>query len=132
MDPYDGVVLGPRFDPRWDPIRRSLGDTLRYAERIDLAAAAPRGELASTGYCLANPEGEYLVFLPAGGAVTVDLSASPAAHIVEWFDLDTGKSTDAGTVLGGARRELTVSFAGEAVLFLRSRRREASDGAAGA
>ena len=37
MDPYDGDVLGNRFDPKWDPIRRSMGYTLRYARRMDLA-----------------------------------------------------------------------------------------------
>ena len=33
---------------------------------------APRGDLASTGYCLANPGKEYLVYIPEGGEVTVE------------------------------------------------------------
>ena len=82
MDPYD--------DPAWAPVlagqgvgvrdaeacRRAMGHARRYAERIDLAASRPAGELASTGYCLAVPGREYLVYLPDGGAATVDLSAA--------------------------------------------------------
>ena len=48
MDPYDGRVLGRRFDPQFDPLRRSLGQTLRYAERLDLAAMRPVPDLASS------------------------------------------------------------------------------------
>jgi len=35
------------------PATWALGDTLRYANLIDLLAMEPRGELASTGYALA-------------------------------------------------------------------------------
>ena len=46
MDPYDGAVLGNRFDPQWEPIRRNLGHALRLARRWDLAAMVPHDELA--------------------------------------------------------------------------------------
>ena len=38
-----------------------MGDTLRFAERMNLIAMEPRGDLSSTGYALANPGEEYLV-----------------------------------------------------------------------
>jgi hypothetical protein len=50
-----------------DEIRRAMGDSRRLAERMDLTAAAPRPDLASTGFCLANPGREYAVYLPARG-----------------------------------------------------------------
>jgi hypothetical protein len=56
--------------------RRAMGHTRTYAERIDLAASRPAGELTSTGYRLAVPGREYLVYSPAGGDVKVDLSAA--------------------------------------------------------
>jgi hypothetical protein len=118
MDPYDGVVLGAAFDPRWDPIRRALGHTLRCADRVDLAAMTPRADLASTGYCLAAPGKEYLVYLPEGGAVTVDLSAASNDLAVEWLDPTAGKTFTASAVPGGARREITAPFDGDAVLLL--------------
>ena len=55
MDPYDGAVLGNRFDPQWEPIRRNLGHALRLARRLDLAAMTPHDELASTRTALRIP-----------------------------------------------------------------------------
>jgi hypothetical protein len=124
MDPYDGSILGRPGDPQWEPVRRNLGYTRRYAELIDLAATAPRDDLASAGaglprpYCLANPGKDYLVFLPDGGAVTVDLSAAPGEFRTEWFNPATGQAAPAAATRGGARREFTAPFAGAAVLFL--------------
>ena len=78
MDGYDGAgygVGGAGFDfddPVWVSLRRNMGYTRSYAERINLAAMTPRGDLCSTDYCLANPAtsgAEYLVYLPDGGDV---------------------------------------------------------------
>jgi len=124
MDPYDGVVLGPRSDKRWDPIRRAMGQALRLSERIDLAGMTPRNKLASTGYCLAKAakrSAEYLVYLPKGGGVTVDLSAASGEMAVEWFNPQSGKWHKGAAVRGGASRKLTAPFQGDAVLYVRSR-----------
>jgi hypothetical protein len=123
MDPYDGVVLGNRFDPKWDPIRKSCGYTLRLAEQMNLAAMTPKNRLSSTNYCLANatPGGEYLVYLPEGGKCTVDLTATPGKLAVEWVNPSTGKSTAAGTVEGKSKRQFTAPFDGDAVLSLKAK-----------
>jgi len=123
MDPYDGLVLGERFDPRFEPVRRGLGDVRRLAERLDLAHMVPHGELASTGYCLAHPaapDASYLVYLPAGGKATVDLSAAVGELAVEWLDPDTSATVAGPPVSGGGTRDLTAPFAGHAVLQLGS------------
>jgi hypothetical protein len=72
MDPYDGEVLGQRLDPRWDPVRKSLGYTLMYANKMNLAAMQPRDDLASTKYCLANPGVQFWCIVPS-----TPLRASP-------------------------------------------------------
>jgi len=129
MDGYDGAgygVGGAGFnfnDPKWISLRLNLGYALTYANRMNLAAMTPHGELASSGYALANPAAsgaEYLVYLPAGGAVTVNLSASPGTLAVEWFNPGTGATTPADSVTGGASRLFTPPFAGDAVLYLSS------------
>jgi len=122
MDPYDGVVIGNRFDPKWDPIRKGLGHTLRLADQVDLAAMTPRDELASTAYCLAHaaPNGAYLVYLPEGGEATVDLSGTPGKLRVEWLDPTRGKTHAGATAPGGSRRRFTAPFDGDAVLVLRT------------
>src|SRR5579859_3449658 len=79
MDGYDGAgygVGGAGFnfnDPKWISLRLNLGYALTYANRMNLAAMTPHGELASSGYALANPAAsgaEYLVYLPAGATAT--------------------------------------------------------------
>jgi len=121
MDPCDGAVLAQRQADAWPAVRRAMGDALSYARRVDLAATTPEGGLASTGYCLAHAAAKnaaYIVYLPKGGEVTVDLSASPGRLAVEWFNPKTGKARSGKAVEGGARRTFTAPFAGDAVLFL--------------
>jgi hypothetical protein len=99
--------------------REAMGQTRRFAEHVNLAAMTPRGDLASTQYCLADPAAEYLVYLPEGGAVTVDLSAATGDLTVEWFEPGKGQSIAAEhKVPGGAHREFHAPFSGAAVLYL--------------
>lgn len=58
------IFMDPIEDSKLDPVRRALGQTLFIANRVNLATMAPKKELASTGYCLANTGVEYLVYLP--------------------------------------------------------------------
>jgi len=108
----------PAVDPKWDPIRKNLGYTLSYARRMNLVDMVPSNELAFSQYCLANPRTEYLVYLPDGGKVTVNLQAVPGTLKVEWFNPDTGETRPSGTTTGGASREFTAPFSGDAVLYL--------------
>jgi len=115
MDPYDGAVLST--DPQWEDLRVNLGYARRLAERLGLNAATPRPELASTGYCLAQDRA-YLVYLPDGGTVTVNLSAMPGRLAVEWLNPATGETVDTDPVEGGAEAALEASFQGDAVLTI--------------
>jgi hypothetical protein len=121
MDPYDGSILGERFDPRFELLRRNLGYALRYARKVNLAAVTPQGELASTGFCLANPGKEYLVYLPEGGEVTVDLAAVSGSVAVEWFNPRSGETTQGQGTAGGGKCSFKPPFDGDAVLYLRRR-----------
>ncbi len=111
-------------DPMADPraglaaARKAMGQTLSYARRVNLAAMAPRADLSSPAYCLANPGKDYLIYLPQGGDVTVDLSAAPGPLVAEWFNPRTGVASKGGRLQGGARRSLRAPFAGDAVLYL--------------
>ncbi|MFC1717657.1 DUF6298 domain-containing protein [Candidatus Poribacteria bacterium] len=131
MDPYSETQYGENdsawtdhlsgktvLDPRWEPIRKSMGYTLRYASRMNLASAKPHNDLASTKYCLANPGVEYLVYLPDGGNVTVDLSAASGTLAVEWFDPSTDETTSAEAIAGGGKQDLAAPFSGDAVLYI--------------
>jgi hypothetical protein len=99
-----------------------MGQTRRYAERIDLTKAIPQPSLATTGYCLAKVDAEdpqYLVYLPEAGSVTVDLSGTSGALAVEWFHSETGETSKGKTVQGsGSVRFQTPFSAQDAVLYL--------------
>jgi len=118
MDPYKREVLDEGSEEQWEEVRRALGATRRFAERMNLAAMTPRSDLASTQYCLANPGKEYLVYLPDGGEATVDLSAASGTLKVEWFNPRTGAATDGGTAQGGSPRSFRAPDAGDWVLYL--------------
>jgi hypothetical protein len=126
MDGYDGAAIGlgaagyNKNDPVWEAIRKNMGYARNYASRLDLSQAVPHGDLVDSepvGYCLAKPGSQYLVFLPNGGDVTLDLSAVTGTLSVEWFNPSTGVATNGGTTSGG-EQTLTAPFGGAAVLFI--------------
>ena len=98
---------------------RVVGYTRTYAEKMNLAAMTPQNGLASTQYCLANPSKEYLVYLPSGGKVSVDLTAAKGVLAVEWFNPQTGKTVTGGSVNGGDKRTFLAPFSGDSVLHIR-------------
>jgi hypothetical protein len=107
-------------DADQETMRRYMGYTLTYANKMNLASMVPRNDLASTKYCLANPGKEYLIYLPLGWneMVVVDLSGSLGELQLEWFNPRTGKTTDGGTTKGGERRSFRSPFPGDAVLYI--------------
>lgn len=122
MDPYDGEVLGTPFDPKFELLRLNLGYSLNYAKKMDLAKMTPCNDLASTKYCLANTGKEYLIYLPDGDKVTVDLSGQSGSFAVEWFNTRTATIIDGGVSAGNGKVEFTAPFDGDAVLYLLSKR----------
>jgi hypothetical protein len=119
MDPYDGSVLGSRFDPKFESLRRNMGYSLRYAKKVNLAAMTPRPELASTEFCLADPGREYLVYLPKGGEATVDLGVAQGAFSAEWMSTADGAITPGETFSGGGKRVFKAPFSGDAVVHIK-------------
>jgi hypothetical protein len=123
MDGYDGSagVGDPKYDPtdpKWEQIRTNMGYARSYALRMDLAHDQPHKELASSGYCLAGPGTEYLVLLPTGGSVSVNLTAVSGAHSVEWFNPNNGQTIAGANFTGGSTVNLTAPFDGMAVVFI--------------
>jgi hypothetical protein len=121
--------LNPIYMDSWYPntpfcqppdlsMRTSMGYTRDYALRMNLALSVPRNDLSSTGYCLAHVGTAYLVYLPDGGTVSIDLTGAGGNFNVEWFNPQTGVATNTGTVAGGAVRTLSAPFAGHAAVFI--------------
>jgi hypothetical protein len=118
---YDaqGRFKNERYHPEWEPLRAAMGDAVRLTNRMDLARATPRSELASTRYCLAVPGESYLVCLPQGGRVTLDLRSAPGDFTAEWLNpRDRGGRFEPVPFAGSDYRSFAAPFEGPAVLFI--------------
>jgi hypothetical protein len=142
------IFMDPLEMPQWEPVRQAMGLTLAYANRMDLSAMRPRGDLATSGYCLANPGKEYLVYLPFEAhklestrfirryknkimnfrwlfkrTVTVNLSDTLGEFLVEWCDPSSGEITTGSSITAGTKLSFKAPFKGDAVLYVRKKSR---------
>ena len=115
----DRIKLSSGDLPHAEAVRRAMGHTRRLAERMNLAAMTPRQDLTSSGYCLAHPGQEYLVYLPEGGKFKVNLSTVSGALEVEWLHPVEGTVTHGTPIAGGDIRSLTTPFLGAAAVHLK-------------
>ena len=103
----DGLGLAATPSPGAPPYaafeaaRYAMGDTLRYAEQMDLLSMLPRGDLASTGYALANPGQEYLVLQPAATAEPFTVMLAAGDYTGEWFDVNSRRTSRSRARDGG-------------------------------
>jgi hypothetical protein len=110
-------------DPAFEPARHAMGDTLRFAERMNLIQMEPRDDLSSTGFVLANPGQEYLVLEPSGAAASFTVQLEPGTYAAEWFAVE-GRQTVPGDTMT-AERSAATSFSppselsGPTVLYLK-------------
>jgi len=63
---------------------------------IDLFRCEPHPELLgereeNEAYCLAQPGGQYAVYFPDGGDVSLDLSAAEGPLRLRWYDIGAGR-----------------------------------------
>jgi hypothetical protein len=101
-----------------EEVRRNMGYTRTYATKVHLASMAPRGDLTSTGYGLAHPGVEYLIYQPGSGAFRVNVA--PGKYAVQWFNPGTGAGASGGSFTARRGwRNLIPPFSGDAVLYLR-------------
>jgi len=101
-----------------EPIRVALGQTKLYADKLNLNRVMPYGELSSTGYCLADPGQQYLVYQPESGLFKLSLHGAVGPFSVEWFYPETGETISGRSFKGGAAIDFTPPKPGEVVLFL--------------
>ncbi|MBK8050408.1 MAG: hypothetical protein IPK16_26885 [Anaerolineales bacterium] len=89
--------------------------------RMQANQMAPAPAVCSTGYCLVDDRdavAAYLVYLPEGGAVTIDLTGNSGQFTAEWISPQSGKTVHLETVDAGLPRNLTAPFEGDALVYL--------------
>jgi hypothetical protein len=99
----------PRLPPGTDPALLAAIPRMKPCD--------PRG-LSRDAVALADPGHDYLVWSPAGGAISLDLSDRAGTFAVGRVDGKTGKVTAAGDVRGGRAVELSAPAGGPAVFWL--------------
>jgi len=99
VDPPDPSAGAPMSFEAFEPARWAMGDTVRYAERMNLIAMEPRGDLTSTGYALANSGEEYLILQPSSEADPFTVTLEHGTYTVEWFSVDGRKTVGADSVM---------------------------------
>lgn len=114
--------------------RAAMGQTLKYASRVNLEKMLPMVELVSTKYCLAEPGKEYLAYLPVGDIrkrerllqklrlsdrkISIDLFGVNRRFRSEWHNLRTDEVVSGEIVYGGSLQFLKVPFDDSALLHL--------------
>jgi hypothetical protein len=125
VNPADPSADTPGVPPyaAFEAARYAMGDTLRYAEKMDLIQMEPRGDLSSTGYALANPGEEYLILQPKEASEPFTAKLQPGSYTVEWFNVNSRETKEVGQVTidssGGSSFKAPFTEDGPAVLYLR-------------
>ena len=122
MDPYDGKVLERGAGSDWaEQVRTALSVSRQIADRVDLLHLVPSGQLASSGYCLAHPGLEYLVYVPDDQPVTLDAGEAGDQFHTTWYSTLDGTEQPGPDITGGGDSiRLSSPFeGGEAVVYLK-------------
>jgi hypothetical protein len=121
-DPSAGSPGVPPYD-FYEAARYAMGDTLSYAEKMDLLHMEPHEDLTSTGFALANPGQEYLMLQSKHEADPFTVKLNAGTYEAEWFSINLRKKTSAEAVTvqndGEVRFMAPFSEAGPAVLYLK-------------
>ena len=85
----------------------------KLESKIPLWSVHAANELLSdrepnAAYLAADPGKAYALYFPAGGKVTLDLSAAPGPLNAHWIDIATGEWGPVQPLEGGAKREITA------------------------
>jgi len=109
--------------PALENARYNVGAVCRLAERVsDLAKLVPRNDMAGTGFCLADPGNEYIVWSPKAAPFTVHGMVPGATYGLEWFLTQTHEWHGADSL---KMRESSHEFQppeSQVVLYLRRER----------
>jgi CubicO group peptidase (beta-lactamase class C family) len=86
LDPYD------RPHSAWESTWKELGGARAFMEALPFHEMHPHNDLVKSGeaFCLAKPAEAYALYLPRGGAVTVDL-ATGKRYACAWWNPANGK-----------------------------------------
>lgn len=125
VKPLDPAADAPGVPPyaAFEAARYAMGDSLRYAQKMNLIAMEPRGDLTSTGFALANPGQEYLILQPGESPDPFTAQLEPGSYTAEWFSVNNRETRSATGVtidnVGDTSFMTPFEESGPAVLYLK-------------
>jgi hypothetical protein len=125
-DSHDGDKP-PNYHRSSDALQAQLQIRImrEFLDRLPINEMSPEqavGEVCSAGAgsdvgCRVKVGSDYVLYLPAGGTASVDLSAATGTLSYEWLDPRDGRATVTEAVDGGGLRSFTSPYS-EAVLYI--------------
>lgn len=106
------------MSPHREDVRMAMGQTITFARRINLSKMYPSKDISSTGYCLANPGSEYLIYQPDSGK-SFKLNIKAGSYKYEWFNPVKGVVTSGNIIVDSDKSiYVTPPFEDDAVLYI--------------
>jgi hypothetical protein len=105
----------------FDLILEDLARARKYIDDLSFWEMRPKNELllSGDGYVFTQSGETYLVYLPDGGSISLDLSGSESAFDAEWFNPRSGAIQSIGYVSGGAPYTISAPDSLDWVLLLK-------------
>ncbi len=117
-DKYYVEFFGAEFDMK--SARIAMGDTKRYADRMDLVRCLPLDSLSSTRYCLAEPGVVYTIYKPSSDQRVITVELEEGAYDYEWFDPYESRIGETGMIkTAKGLNDFESAADGDRVLFIR-------------
>jgi hypothetical protein len=85
---------------------------------MDLSNAHPRADLATTGFCLACPGRQYIIYQPKSEPFEVSGLVPQADYLYEWFDTDQRRIVEKNQFTNSTASKTFTPSKKEMVLFL--------------
>jgi len=96
-----------------------MGLARKYAEMMNLSRAIPRPDLASCGYCLAETGEDYLLYVPGGEQVEVELGDGQGEWLLEWVHPQEGWQITSRVKQEGSRMAFDNPYVEAALLHMK-------------
>jgi len=114
VNPPDPCAGSPGVPPynAFEAARYAMGDTLHYAQKMNLIDMEPRGDLSSTDFALVNPGEEYLILQTGEKVEPFAMKLGAGTYTAEWFSVNSRKVENAGnlTVKGDENTSFSSPF----------------------
>jgi len=90
----------------------------RFIDKIRFWEMYPNNKFVNNGFALVNVGKEYVIYLPYGGSVDLDLTSTIGTFNVEWYHPQSGEYSDLTSVEGGSIITFTSPFTNDVVLHV--------------